>query len=661
MDKIINMIKNDQYVSLETLDKEKVTIRKLKSEAYLVSKTNDHLAKKIFRQLIEYNNNDFPSWYILFSLCVKRGEYQEAVQVVDELMRSSEYRQDNLVYLLLLDYIVELPMHLRMELDNITFDDIEVKDSDIRFNVENQNKVRELILQNRFGLAIHTFKSQKEFNSQEKVIKKLLHKVLVQYDWVSFYNEKRDYQSLYEYYLGMDNLTEDDKRTQELAYNADIVTNEGYLSKDFKIDKNSDKGIHEDIKDYIKMVNGANLEIAYTKGMHASLNELIYDVYYMIESKDIDPAIDRIFDYLNRINRSEFIPFIENVFFLSLRRKGNDILYDALLNISMPIVNLDIEYFKMCFYSKIKAHKLEEANEYLELLNSLPEYCLGGICLDYLNYVYNDNMYRFRKVSYVGQEHDQQIRTATEEGVEKLRTSRDIFMLELNSYADTKKVKRHINKYVKYRFLNDGSKYLLIVARRKLEDFDKESVLRLVGEYLSSNQYKKAINIAYQALACSDEFDVDILETIAKIFDAMGRKYMASKYRRIKDLIIKNDLVLEGTSDEEEFIFDSDTDYMLPNIPEITSFIKKHKNLYLVQEEFVLDDEDLVFSLVTIARELYREKNFKLADKLMSFVRSHEYKSDELTRFINEVNSNKKFYQYREKETIVDFTKKLIK
>ena len=225
MDKIINMIKNDQYVSLETLDKEKVTIRQLKSEAYLISKTNDYLAKKIFRQLIEYNNNDFSLWYILFSLCVKRGEYQEAVQVVDELMRSSEYRQDNLVYLLLLDYIVELPMHLRMELDNITFNDIEVKDSDIRFNVENQNKVRELILQNRFGLAMHTFKSQKEFNSQEKVIKKLLHKVLVQYDWVSFYNEKRDYQSLYEYYLGMDNLTEEDKRTQELAYNADIVNN----------------------------------------------------------------------------------------------------------------------------------------------------------------------------------------------------------------------------------------------------------------------------------------------------------------------------------------------------------------------------------------------------------------------------------------------------
>ena len=661
MDRIIEMIKNDEYVSLETLDKEKVTIKRLKSEAYLTSKTNDYLAKKIFRQLVEYNKNDFSAWYVLFSLCVKRGEYQEATEVLNELMRSSEYKSDNLVYLLLLDYIVELPSYMRCEIENIGFEDIEVKDNDTRFNVDNQNRVRELILQGRFGLAMHTFKTQKEFNSQEKVIKKLLHKVLVQYDWANFYNEKRDYQSLYEYYLGIDNLTDEEKRTQELSYQADIVTNDGYLSKDFRMNKTGDTNIHEDIKDYIKMLNGANLELTYTKGMHVSLNELIYDIYYMIESKDLDPAIDRIIDYLNRINRSEFIPFIENIFFLSLRRKGNDLLYDALLRISSPIVKLDTEFYKMSFYSKIKSRKLDEAYEYLELLNSLPEYCLGGICLDYLNYVYNDNMLRYQKVSYVGQEHDAKLRSTVEAGVEKLKTSRDIFMLELSNYTDVKKIKRHMNKYVKYRILNDGSKYVLIVARNKIGEYNREEVLRTVDECLNTHQYKKAINAAYQALACSDEFDVDIINAIANIFDVMQKKYMASKYRKIKELIIDNEAEKVEENNVDEYVFDSDTDYMLSNIPEITLFIKKNKNLYLVQDEFGLDDEDLVFSLVTVARELYRESNFKLGDKLMNFVRSHNYKSDELTRFINEVNSNKKFYQYREKETLVDFTKKLIK
>jgi len=150
----------------------------------LIWKKDHDNAYKCFEECYKLDNNFGAAAFQLFSKSLRQKNYDNVIKYLNGLGENKEeFKKDKMLYIYLLNMIIDLPDEYKKIAKSISFNDIKVNDDDKRFgNVVNQNNIRNFIFEHKYLYAIkilnQEMRNNKKISVQNIVIKNLLDQVL---------------------------------------------------------------------------------------------------------------------------------------------------------------------------------------------------------------------------------------------------------------------------------------------------------------------------------------------------------------------------------------------------------------------------------------------------------------------------------------------------
>ena len=389
---------------------------------YLISKKKHDKASLCFERCYEINPNHLSTCFQLFIRSIHNRDFDNIYIYFDKLLSTDNvfYSIDNNYYLYLLSFITELPEDLNKHARLIQYENIEVLDTDSRYqDVKMENLIRNAVFQRKFTYAINKhndFINKKDHLSVQDIVNRELiylaswcetmnRKTIISYaiekrnqEIISFYKsiQKRRELSIIE--KSSLKLAEQFIKIEEtLEVPKVIETNTTNFFKlieycDYKkaLDLcnnfNNKSGIKKEesslnilLSNICELIDNINSKKDDIKEDNNQLDVddlssyLFSKIVYSLMNNQLEEAYDLINQYMSCINKLDYEFLINDLIKISLLE--NDKAFTKPLTVLTLIDNnifdVNINNYIKDFYSNLSQNKYEEAKIYLDIISNI--------------------------------------------------------------------------------------------------------------------------------------------------------------------------------------------------------------------------------------------------------------------------------------------------
>lgn len=556
--------------AFELGDREKSA--KLYEEAYKIKKTG----KCAFNIFV---------WY------VSQSDYVKACEWLLELRKTNEYMNDVYTYALLLNNFVQLPDDLIDELANLEIRDLRITGKDLRFaDRDLNNKIRDNILRQNYGVAFALttrIMSTGSSQPQEYVIYRLLvEKVKKEPKRIKKMIDEERFDDLYDFLNTKPNYREDDELAMRLVkdiydlldgiiigktcrnsvrlcdsvYNADYYTALSQCKNNIVLESLLKKVIELNQNNRVNKFKG-------------DLGDYFYDtcdtIYWALKDKDYETVRSKVKEYIRAIGRERYNNYLMcmiDVYRLMPEYESD--LLNLLSDVTYGYKVIDTIYLKKLFGKVLNEHRYEVAESILRVFRHMN--VQTDINIEYMEFVYNRELYLNNNISYRTQESDDLLVSKINELIKEQDEDSQIKTIEANNQQEAFVIKYTL-KNCDASFYTIGSldypMVFYIKKQKYTEEYKRDIAITKVSSCIKSGDYESALEALKSGFAYSKEFDYVLLSFAAYLYDLMGDK----------DRLEYINSILLNVFDIEDYrdIINSDEVAILDNSVNIQEFVKK--------------------------------------------------------------------------------------
>ncbi len=404
------------------------------------------------------------------------------------------------------------------------------------------------------------------------------------------------------------------------------------------------------------------------------------EIVISLKQGNINKTINIINNYLKEVGKEKYEFLILDL--LKINLLENDMTFLKTLNainyVALKKFENSINVYVQKFYKEITNKNYEIAKIYLDIilkLNKLSDSKINTNNLDQLLNSIKDKTQELEKTNKItsfikeidAKEENkkyilEKITTLNEKGIAVLEDISEENKLILN------KVLESFPNIVSFKLGENNNKIYLRKYTKGLK-IDYISLLKEAEVAYRNEDYNKAIEI-YKKL-------LETKKPKTFIYSYLGMMYMkkqdidaASNYFIIATELSKNQAVkydytelvrrINGqtsNTNKKAYVrmttedFEKDNNYYeIEKIEQIAKLIKEGKNIDEVCQMLGLEKEEKNIASLIIAREYYYQDNITKGDKYLNIVEKDSNKSKLVKTLLKEIQTNKKFYKYRENE-----------
>lgn len=444
-------------------------------------------------------------------------------------------------------------------------------------------------------------------------------------------------------------------------------------------------------KGYMQGVNSSvddknEVVTAEEESQEIDLTELFQEIVNNLEYKKIDGIKEKITLYLNGIGKSEYEFFIEDLIklgSLELNPEFLDVIV-ALANITLGEMELNISDYIKCFHEEILKGNLDKAQIYLDIIRKTNELQNGnleiGSLKNRLTFAKNNNsdIETENRVEDNSTTNSSPFYEFLEEQYHDILENKDILLLDNFTTEEIKEasviIKEHFpNMHV--RALGAGVNKILLLRYINPEEIDRKGLKKLQKEMFRQKKYKKCLDLSFKILHASDSDHPSLYATIGQIYMRQAVIDAVYKKKAITYLTVATEMAKEGIGkydfsdtinslkndrkylivEETKFVAgangaksDVDDSWGVNNIYDIANImadvgvsVEKACSILGVSNEKV-NVVKLLF-----AKACYAEGDYEKGDCYYREVEKSHNKTKHVNKFMEEINTNKRFYHHR--------------
>lgn len=414
--------------------------------------------------------------------------------------------------------------------------------------------------------------------------------------------------------------------------------------------------------------------------------------------KDFDKAFNNLSNYMELIDKVEYEFLIIDLIKISILENDNAFTKPmiALTLISRENYIFDISSYIQEFYLSLSLNKFEEAKIYLDIISKSKEigqYCmLTGSLYEVLesskeasNYVENnqaledvENILDSNKKESEKNlnKYDVEKRLIAKK-YEELVENKGIILLEPMDEDRINIILNIVDEYndmVAFVINNDDKKQVVLRYKSEINEyFDERSLINAGNDAYENHNYDDCINTFLQLLQLVDETKslnyVKLGITYMKKHDhakAIDYLTVATALARqehkdidFSDLILRLKGGVEQDTikprikmNQQDFDYSNiDNFYGIDNFNEINSSIMDSGlDVESACQQMNIASEKIEIIKLIYAREYYIHGNYERGDLFLNSVIKSKNKTKEITKLLEEIRRNKKFYQNRQME-----------
>ena len=380
-------------------------------------------------------------------------------------------------------------------------------------------------------------------------------------------------------------------------------------------------------------------------------SENFYNHIEMLYSSFNDPmAINEIItSYFYSMGQDELVPLLGDIGpFVNKYNKYND-LANFLSTFNYPGNHIDIDVIVEWFKDALEAHDIVNAKYLYKALSELDKdnKDLYHYLLEQINNPESEEI--FRRAS---------IKRNTMSEIACTKSTKDISEISYNDKIDEYIIKNELLKHDDIKFIQ-GEKSFYIAPYLKEHHEDLETLHFGSLKSIEIGNHQAALRKMRILLECNKEFNEELLGRMLNSYRAINNYYMASTINHLLDEITieKDEEVIKYEESRSTF------NYLIPNIDAIIfEVMKQGKGALTVVDKYNLSEDDKKYAYAILAREYYKAGYLPVGDKLLKLARKLDDKQDnEYHSLLGEIETNRKYYQYRTDVTFIDELRKVLK
>ena len=423
------------------------------------------------------------------------------------------------------------------------------------------------------------------------------------------------------------------------------------------------------------------------------------DIMTSLLKKDIDNGMNHIDNYLTSMNKKKYFPLISDLLKVSVYEKDSSYIkpLTTLTLISNDNYTYDVSNYLKEFYQALSNRELTVARIYIDIIEKGNEISNQKIDTKELKQVL-ENLTETKQESIKEEKIESGIpkKTIVEDDrnqsekdkdfllkkQEELKENKGIILLRTMSEDRINDLLKEVKNLPEMRTIvvEENGKKRLALRYKETEEksYTIKEKLENAGKNYREKKFTSSLENYLQALEIIEEPKARLFYDIARCYLMKRNINKAIEYLTVAVILAKKEknevneqnyysflLRLKGEIKEEDSkpnFSENNIDYLgkekeydVERLNQINSFIiENNLDVVTAGEKLNLREEEVNELLLIYAREFYRRNEFERGDLFLRTLEKRKGKTKELTKLMEEVQKNKKFYQNRTLENPID-------
>lgn len=649
---------------------------------------------------IDPNNKDVNMQLFLCNILIKN--YIKALKYLENLYVNNQLMVvDYNFYIFLLNFVIELPNMYREYAKNLGFDDLMIdynEKFDNKFFL--QNKVRLSVFNQRFILALKQYneftKDKTKLEAPEIIIKKILRQLIeiqiISKEKILGLIKNKKYEEVKNYLNNLQtryNLSISDKyililidtlldiKTKKNIFISQVFTAKNVFEaidgKNYKLalsfcEEYNTKNTFENclkilLLDIEEEINNIKNKKIVKDDIQLAIKEKkisVDDIINNFKKNEVNDAIDLLKNFLESINKSQYIFLVLSLIKISILGKDNTFIkpINLLMLLSKDEFKFDINEYISEFYKCIEKNNLELAKIYMEIISNS-----NFTLISELEKIVSNLEENNKKTNNVKIFIEQQLNKLYDNGIvilepvdektekeihDYVKKTQNIVSFNIGELENKRIVLRH--KVYKKGFIDIAK----LIEKGKIAyaygDFNQ--CIELYREVIEFGK-PKASAYAKLGLAYLNTKQNDIAIDYLTVATELSKQEDENKKWDFTELIKRIKLTDEDKNTNmviDNFKKDRYENYGIVNIKKIFELVLSGVSINEACNVVNLNNEQKNIVLLIFAREYYSIGNYIMGDSYMKLVEKTKNKSNFIKSLFEEIRINKKFYRYRVEE-----------